>query len=48
MPDAKFDDWTPLPEVANLLLKWAQGNRPASGALVKLVTKDGVTDFVPV
>lgn len=38
MPDANFDDWTPLPTVAELVLKWIEEPeaRPAQGALVNV------------
>eukprot|EP01094_Clydonella_sp_ATCC50884_P027921 TRINITY_DN822_c0_g1_i1.p1 TRINITY_DN822_c0_g1~~TRINITY_DN822_c0_g1_i1.p1 ORF type:complete len:231 (-),score=74.56 TRINITY_DN822_c0_g1_i1:105-797(-) len=46
MPSAKWDDWTPLPTVAELLFSWTTSDaRPESGALVELVTKDGKTEF---
>jgi dihydropteridine reductase len=44
MPDADRSSWTPLSYVAELALEWAAGgNRPPSGSLVSLVTKDGKT-----
>jgi len=46
---AKADQsvWTPLEFVSSLLLKWAVGEeRPESGSLVKLVTKEGDTSLV--
>jgi len=44
MPNANFDNWTPLSVVASILLGWAEGKeRPKSGSLIKLVTKDKVT-----
>ncbi|XP_019848274.2 dihydropteridine reductase isoform X1 [Bactrocera dorsalis] len=47
MPKADFGSWTPLAEVAELFHKWTQGKeRPNSGALVQLITKDGVTHLV--
>merc|ERR1712130_306683 len=46
MPTANFDDWTPLETVADLLLKWAKNeDRPATGALVKMTTKNKETKF---
>jgi len=49
MPDANFDDWTPLDVVGQLLVGWAQdpAGRPASGSLIKLITKDKNTEFIP-
>lgn len=47
MPKADFGTWTPLPYVAQLFEKWMKGNeRPQSGSLVALVTKDNVTQLV--
>ncbi|XP_046850424.1 dihydropteridine reductase-like [Xenia sp. Carnegie-2017] len=44
MPSADFTSWTSLEYVADLLFKWSEGNnRPESGSLVKLVTKDNQT-----
>eukprot|EP01087_Luapelamoeba_hula_P001400 TRINITY_DN11120_c0_g1_i1.p1 TRINITY_DN11120_c0_g1~~TRINITY_DN11120_c0_g1_i1.p1 ORF type:complete len:253 (+),score=61.49 TRINITY_DN11120_c0_g1_i1:35-760(+) len=49
MPSANFDDWTPLSVVASLLAGWADGkDRPSSGTLVSIATKDKVTSFTPV
>jgi len=49
MPGANFDDWTPLPVVANLLLGWASGrDRPKSGTLVSITTKNKETHFTVV
>jgi dihydropteridine reductase len=46
MPDANFDDWTPLSTVAEQLVKWAQGDsRPASGSFVRISTKNKETKF---
>jgi len=46
MPTANFDDWTPLPVVATLLADWAEGKeRPPSGTLVSIATKDKETKF---
>ncbi|XP_054723062.1 dihydropteridine reductase-like [Uloborus diversus] len=46
MPKADFGSWTPLEFVASLMLKWASGeDRPKSGSLVQLVTKDGATEL---
>lgn len=47
MPKADFGTWTPLAEVAGIFHKWTQGKeRPNSGSLVQLITKDGVTQLV--
>lgn len=44
MPKADTSTWTPLGYVADLMLKWTQGSeRPESGSLVSLITKDGET-----
>ncbi|XP_026320863.1 dihydropteridine reductase [Hyposmocoma kahamanoa] len=47
MPKADFSSWTPLPFVAQLFDKWIKGSeRPASGSLVALVTKNNVTELI--
>ncbi|CAK1553026.1 unnamed protein product [Leptosia nina] len=47
MPKADFSTWTPLTFVAELFDKWLKGeNRPASGSLVALVTKNNVTEAI--
>lgn len=47
MPKADFSSWTPLEYVAELMLKWtAAENRPQSGSLVQLITKNGDTELV--
>ncbi|CAN8001201.1 unnamed protein product [Ixodes hexagonus] len=44
MPKADFGSWTPLSFVAELLFKWTGGQeRPSSGSLVQLETKEGNT-----
>jgi len=45
MPTADFSSWTPLSEVAAIVLRWAAdpAQRPASGSLHRLVTVKGVT-----
>lgn len=50
MPNADFSQWTPLPFVADTLCGWAEeaGSRPASPALLQLVTTDGQTSLTPV
>ncbi|XP_015777460.1 PREDICTED: dihydropteridine reductase-like [Acropora digitifera] len=46
MPNADFNQWTPLDYVAKLLFEWAQrSNVPERGSLVKLNTKDGVSSY---
>lgn len=48
MPKADTSTWTSLEFVADLLFGWADSdaNRPASGSLVQLVTKEGKTQLV--
>ncbi|XP_017053180.1 dihydropteridine reductase [Drosophila ficusphila] len=47
MPDADFGTWTSLSEVAGLFHKWTQGQeRPKTGSLLQLITKNGVTDLI--
>ncbi|XP_045501721.1 dihydropteridine reductase [Colias croceus] len=47
MPKADFGTWTPLSYVAQLFDKWIKGeDRPVSGSLVALVTKDNVTELI--
>lgn len=47
MPDANFDDWTPLEHVGQLLVEWATATtRPKNGAMVQLKTQAKKTDFV--
>jgi len=45
MAKADFSTWTPLKFVAELFHAWSfkVGDRPTSGSLVKIVTKDSVT-----
>lgn len=44
MPKADTSTWTPLEYVAELMLKWTQGEeRPESGSLVSLLTQVGIT-----
>ncbi|XP_033757703.1 dihydropteridine reductase-like [Pecten maximus] len=48
MSEADFSTWTPLEFVAGLFDKWMTGGeRPANGSLMKLVTKDNVTEVSP-
>ncbi|XP_016973137.1 dihydropteridine reductase [Drosophila rhopaloa] len=47
MPDADFGTWTSLDEVAGLFLKWTQAQeRPKTGSLLQLITKNGVTELI--
>lgn len=47
MPKADFGSWTKLSEVASLFEKWINNeDRPASGSLVALVTKKGITELI--
>nr|CAD7429021.1 unnamed protein product [Timema monikensis] len=47
MPNADYATWTPLEFVADLFLRWTRGeDRPASGSLVNLVTKNYTTEQV--
>ena len=47
MADADTSAWTPLEFVANLFWKWAQNeDRPASGSLLQLITKDNKTELI--
>jgi len=45
MPKADFSSWTPLEFVAELFYTWAtkHSDRPSSGSLLQIVTKDGIT-----
>lgn len=48
MADADFSTWTPLEFVADLFVKWTKGDeRPSSGSLIQLVTKDSKTSLIP-
>lgn len=47
MPKGDFSTWTPLSEVAELFLKWTKcDDRPKSGSLLQLITKDSRTNLV--
>ncbi|KAK7085030.1 hypothetical protein SK128_007458 [Halocaridina rubra] len=47
MSDADFSTWTSLDFIAALFLKWTKGfDRPQTGSLVQLITKDNKTDLV--
>lgn len=45
MPNANFNEWTPLTFVADLFIKWTTSpqERPKSGSLVQLLTENGIT-----
>lgn len=47
MPDADFGEWTPPAAIAEHVLAWASdpAQRPASGAMVRVVTAGGATRF---
>jgi len=48
MPGADFTSWTPLETVAQKLFSWStKEERPASGSLVQVITKDNSTEFTP-
>jgi len=47
MPKADFSTWTPLEFIAGLFVKWAKKeDRPSSGSLMQLVTKDSKTNLI--
>nr|XP_053643689.1 dihydropteridine reductase-like [Cherax quadricarinatus] len=47
MSGADFSTWTSLEFIAELFHKWTTGSdRPASGSLVQLITKDNKTELV--
>jgi len=49
MPNANFDDWTPLDTVAQILLDWSAGNgRPKNGAMLQIKTQNKQTEFVAI
>jgi len=49
MPKADFTSWTPLQTMADKFVEWASGTgRPANGAILSVVTKDGKTTWQPV
>ncbi|CAD7082378.1 unnamed protein product [Hermetia illucens] len=48
MPNADFSTWTPLSFVAETFTNWIKGqDRPKSGSLLQLVTKDSTTSLTP-
>jgi len=49
MPSANFDNWTPLEDVAKILVNWSNGkDRPSNGALVQIKTENKKTALIPV
>jgi len=49
MPNANYDNWTPLPTVAQLLVDWSNGKDvPKNGSLVKIVTENKETKTISV
>ncbi|OON17508.1 hypothetical protein X801_06653, partial [Opisthorchis viverrini] len=47
MPKADRSTWTPLETLAKVFVDWIEGkDRPASGSLIQVLTKDGLTEFV--
>jgi len=49
MANADQTAWTPMEFVANLFLDWLnEKDRPKSGSLIKLITKDGDTSLINV
>ncbi|XP_076242309.1 dihydropteridine reductase isoform X1 [Calliopsis andreniformis] len=49
MPNADTSSWTPLEFVADLFWKWSQNqDRPATGSLLQLITKDNKTELITV
>ncbi|KAG5449873.1 Dihydropteridine reductase [Clonorchis sinensis] len=47
MPKADRSTWTPLETLAKVFMDWIEGkDRPASGSLIQVITKDGLTEFV--
>ncbi|XP_068239588.1 dihydropteridine reductase [Palaemon carinicauda] len=47
MAGADFSTWTSLDFIAALFLKWTKGNdRPKTGSLVKMITKDNKTELI--
>ncbi|ALC44491.1 Dhpr [Drosophila busckii] len=48
MPNGDFGTWTPLSFVAELFCKWIKAEeRPKTGALLQLITTNGVTELIP-
>jgi len=46
MPDGDVSKWTPLGEITKKLLAWTEEQeRPKSGSLIKILTRDHVTQF---
>jgi dihydropteridine reductase len=49
MPGADTSSWTPLDELSGTIVRWAdtRAARPASGSLLKVATKGGVSSWEP-
>ncbi|XP_030748332.1 dihydropteridine reductase-like [Sitophilus oryzae] len=48
MPQADHSSWTPLEFIAELFLKWLNGqDKPPSGTLLQLVTENNKTNITP-
>lgn len=47
MPDGKFSTWTPVAEIGDKLVSWATSERPTSGSLIVVETKDSKTTWTP-
>lgn len=48
MPDADVSTWTPLPEISQRLVNWANESEPIqSGKLYKIVTENSQTSWQP-
>lgn len=47
MAKADFTTWTPLEFIAEIFMKWTNGEeRPQNGSLIQLVTKDSKTNLI--
>lgn len=47
MPDGKFSSWTPTSEVGDKIVSWATSERPTSGSMIVVETKDNKTVWTP-
>ncbi|CAH8487689.1 unnamed protein product [Schistosoma turkestanicum] len=49
MPKADHSSWTATEKVAELFTTWLEesNNRPQSGSIIQLVTKNGITECIP-
>ena len=46
MPGANFKNWTTMEELSEQIAMWSEGqNRPSSGKLIKIETKDSKTTY---